>query len=348
MRAIIDFFKSIFGIFFGGKKKNQSPPPTPTSTPTPQPEPEIIPDNTSNDVPNVPSEAEPPVVTPEPSSPSDVEVDEPFIHEEDGAQDASEIKPDSVIVVVNEEAPINTEGTETTASETMNPPSTPEPTPPAEDSEEEPSTTIPATHTSRYLWCLDNGHGKFTSGKRSPQFSDGTRFFEYEFNRDIVKRIMEALDKKGIAYFNVVPEVEIDNFLEGRVNRANEKKSDLPKIYLSIHSNAAPAQSSRHWASDAISGIETWFFHNSRRGRKLATVFQKHIVKKTGWKNRHIKSRPNSQFFVIRKTKMPAILTENGFYNNKKECIELMKDDVRQKIADAHVNAILEVEMNGI
>ena len=346
MRAIIDFFKSIFSVFFGGKKKNQSPPPTPTSTP--RPEPETIPDNTSSDIPSVPSEAEPPVVTPEPPTPADVVVDEPFINEGDDAQDASEIKPDSVVVIVNEEAPINTEGTETTAGETMNPPTVPEPTPPLEETQDDTNTSIPSNHSSRYLWCLDNGHGKFTSGKRSPELADGNRLFEYEFNRDIVKRIMEALDKKGIAYFNVVPEVEIDNFLEGRVKRANEKKSDLPKIYLSIHSNAAPAQSSRHWASDAISGIETWFFHNSRRGRKLATVFQKHIVKKTGWKNRHIKSRPNSQFFVIRKTKMPAILTENGFYNNKRECLELMKNDVRQKIADAHVNAILEIEMNGI
>ena len=36
---------------------------------------------------------------------------------------------------------------------------------------------------------LDNGHGKETSGKRSPIWSDGSQLFEWEFNRDIVQRI---------------------------------------------------------------------------------------------------------------------------------------------------------------
>ncbi len=45
---------------------------------------------------------------------------------------------------------------------------------------------------------------------------------------------------------------------------------------------------------------------------------------------------------------MPAILTENGFYNNKEEVADLMKDSFRQKIADAHIDAILEIEKNGI
>ncbi|RMG81689.1 MAG: hypothetical protein D6714_12550, partial [Bacteroidetes bacterium] len=50
---------------------------------------------------------------------------------------------------------------------------------------------------SRYLWCLDNGHGKLQAGKRSPVFrykGKDVQFFEYEFNRDIVERIMKALD----------------------------------------------------------------------------------------------------------------------------------------------------------
>lgn len=45
---------------------------------------------------------------------------------------------------------------------------------------------------------------------------------------------------------------------------------------------------------------------------------------------------------------MVSVLTENGFYNNKKEAAKLITDEVRQKIADAHVAAILEIEENGI
>jgi N-acetylmuramoyl-L-alanine amidase len=42
----------------------------------------------------------------------------------------------------------------------------------------------------KFLWILDNGHSKATPGKRSPKLEDGRQFFEYEFNRDIVKRLM--------------------------------------------------------------------------------------------------------------------------------------------------------------
>ena len=323
--------------------------------------------------------------------PDDVDLDEAI------AQDASEVTPDTVVVVTHEEdlevieevknenapqsdtahnenvfdekvdkvntpegADKNTEdtpdstdetdtsedGTEDTSSDTSTSDEVDIDDP---DADETPPETEEPQHEARFLWCLDNGHGKLTSGKRSPVFDDGeTQFFEYEFNRDIVKRIIEKLDKLGVKYFNVVPEVEVGNSLEERVGRANNKASDLPKIYVSIHSNAAPAASSRHWAASSISGIETWYFHGSAKGRRLASVFHKHLIAKTAWKNRHLKSKSKGQFYVLRKTRMPAVLTENGFYNNKAQAAELMKDNIRQAIADAHVAAILELEEKGI
>ncbi len=200
------------------------------------------------------------------------------------------------------------------------------------------------------MWCLDNGHGKRTRGKRSPLFDDGqTRLYEYEFNRDVVQRIAARLQELGVQFFEVMPEVdEVGNALEERVRRANSLQSDLPKIFVSIHSNAAPSPSPEDWCDPEISGIETWFYHTSEKGKKLAAIFQRHLVNATGWKNRHIKSRPDRQFYVLKKTAMPAILTENGFYNNKAQARELIKDEVRQKIAEAHVQAILEVERNGL
>jgi len=264
----------------------------------------------------------------------------PPIPEPDLPTDASEIKPDTAttVIVVSEEEPVILMPGDDPAETKIIEEETPKPTP-----EPEPDPVTPK-HKARYLWCLDNGHGKLTAGKRSSKFEDGSRFFEYEFNRDIVKRIIQKLDDLGVKYFNVVPEVDTDNFLQGRVERANEKSSDLPKIFLSVHANAF---GNSGW--DAPKGIETWHFHNSRTGQALARVFQKHLITKTGWSNRKLKSYPGSkQFYVLRNTNMPAVLTENGFYTNKEECALLMKNKIRQKIADAHVDAILEVEKNGI
>ena len=117
---------------------------------------------------------------------------------------------------------------------------------------------------------------------------------------------------------------------------------------MSIHANAGPTRTPNDWVVDRISGVETWFYHGSRLGKKLATIFQKRLIEATGWKNRHIKSRSKNQFYVLKKTKMPAILTENGFYNNENQVKALQQDSVRQTIAEAHVRAIMEVESQGL
>ena len=48
-----------------------------------------------------------------------------------------------------------------------------------------------------YDVCLDPGHGKNTSGKASP---DGT-YKEYEFARDIMKRIKAHLERCGLSVY---------------------------------------------------------------------------------------------------------------------------------------------------
>lgn len=322
---ILQAIKNLFAALFGGRKKET----TPTTPTPPKPRPETV---------------------------------DPF------PQDGAEITPDTIVVVTNEMEHVTIPPNQPDAEDKKEPlepvdvpdPVIPEPLVEAREEPEAAETVVhpdppvppkPAVnkHVQRFLWCLDNGHGKQTPGKRSPLFDDGkTRFLEYEFNRDIVARIIKKLDAAGVAFFNVVPETEIGDFLEGRVGRANNKKSDLPKLYLSVHSNAAPAAGSESWASSATSGIETWFFHGSKRGQKIAQIFQKHLIEKTGLKSRGLKSKPEGQFYVLRKTNMTSVLTENGFYNNEVEAAKLMTDSMRQKIADAHVAAILEIEEHGL
>lgn len=334
-----NFFKalgSFFSSIFGSKTTEESASSSSTTTSSKP--------GTSSGTKPRPSRPKP-STKPAPASVSPPEAEEP--------QDAAELEPDSVIIIAHEmeeivllpnEADQDFDDNifEETAEHVDEPLPEPEPEP----------AVVPPTPTGRqprYLWCLDNGHGKKSAGKRSPIFDDGTtQFFEYEFNRDIVARIITGLDKEGIQHFNIVPEVDIDNFLQGRVNRANRKSSSLPKIYLSIHANAGPSQANSPWTGSNTKGIETWYYHGSKKGQKLAAAFQKHLLAETGFNNRHLKSRPDRQFYVLRKTAMTSVLTENGFFNNKLEALELMKPSIRQKVADAHIKAIIEIEENGL
>jgi N-acetylmuramoyl-L-alanine amidase len=342
LQKIIDFLKSLFSGFSASRKATPKAPPSSTTTAS----------YPKSNLP-VPNEEEP--------------------------QDGSEITKDTAVVVLKETDPIiNTNAPvedSTVDAPDVNPPSassgdsspatsggsTTTTTPPNNTSTSGTTSTGSAStttgkptdtgttskHKARYLWCLDNGHGSKTAGKRSPKLEDGTMLLEYKFNREIVERIVHQLKKNGVQYFIVVPEEDVDNLLEERVRRANAKTSVLPRIFVSVHSNAAPAPMGK-WADPNISGIETWYYHNNARGRKVASIFQKHLVAATGWKNRFIKSRPTNQFYVLRNTNMTAVLTENGFYNNKAQCMELLKEETKDKIAAAHVDAIMEIEKHGI
>jgi len=85
---------------------------------------------------------------------------------------------------------------------------------------------------------IDNGHGQETPGKRSPIWADGSQLFEYEFNRDIAKRLNEKLEAARIPSILIVSGMS-DTPLKERVRRINEISAKEPDCFLvSIHANA--------------------------------------------------------------------------------------------------------------
>ena len=189
---------------------------------------------------------------------------------------------------------------------------------------------------------LDNGHGGLingeyqTSGKRSPIWQDGSQLFEGEFNRSIVARIIESLTALQMPYINIVPETR-DVTLSTRIKRANDV-TNKSCFYLSVHSNAGGGKgfevftSPGETTSDKIASIFGEEFNKTFPNRKLRADYSDGDLDK------------ESSFAVIKKTRMPAVLTENFFMDNEEECKKLlMTRQGRDLIADFHVNAIVRV-----
>lgn len=185
---------------------------------------------------------------------------------------------------------------------------------------------------------LDNGHGFNCAGKRSPKWEDGTQLFEYEFNRDIVNRIAEKLQKLNISHFILVPE-EKDISLTERVNRANKiNKQYRNKCFLiSIHANAGGG-----------TGWEVWTSIGQTKSDDIATIMWQEM--KTEFPSEKMRVDmadgdvdKEKNFTILYETKCPAILTENFFMDTEKDCRLIMSNTGRQKIANAHVRAIQKV-----
>ncbi|MEI6765139.1 MAG: N-acetylmuramoyl-L-alanine amidase [Bacteroidota bacterium] len=190
---------------------------------------------------------------------------------------------------------------------------------------------------SKYLWLLDNGHAKSTPGKRSLVFENGAQLFEYEYTRDLVSRIAAKLEAVGISYHILIPETDEDIPVIDRATRANQFAADKPKLYVSVHGNANGF--GQTW--DDAHGIETFYCIASSKGKRMAGIFQKKLIELTGLRDRGVKT---AEFVVLNKTQMPAIRTENGFYTNKDECAKMADPAWRELVAEAHFQAIIELD----
>jgi N-acetylmuramoyl-L-alanine amidase len=204
---------------------------------------------------------------------------------------------------------------------------------------------------SKYTWLLDPGHGGIidgvyqTAGKRSPKFPDGSVLYEGEFNRDVVGRIIKLCQDNNIDCINLV-DTEEDLSLRHRVTKANMfHKENRNSIYVSVHANAFGNGKTFNNAG----GICTFHHYRSKSGKRLAESLQRWLGDLTTLQDRGVRSNDSwANFYVLRKTHMPAVLSENGFMTNYDDAIALTDPDVRQVIANAHFAMIQEIEENGL
>lgn len=155
--------------------------------------------------------------------------------------------------------------------------------------------------------AIDDGHGLETDGKRSP---DGYK--ENIFNHYTKEFLKLELKTQGFKIVDCSP-TRSDNSLQDRCNRANNGNAD---VFVSIHYNAM----GNVWGK--AEGIETFYHGGSKNGKKLATCVHKKLMQGTKMRNRGVKADTtiySSGFAVLRNTKMPAILPECGFMDNKED-----------------------------
>lgn len=142
---------------------------------------------------------------------------------------------------------------------------------------------------------IDPGHGGNDSGALGH-----TGLKEKDINLKIAANIRQILQRHEI---NAVLTRQNDSRVElaDRVKMANDNRADY---FVSIHINSA--------SNPAATGIETYASPNSDLGTK----------NEINLTNRGVKHKA---FFVLKNTKMPAVLVEVAFISNPKE-EKLLKD----------------------
>ena len=119
---------------------------------------------------------------------------------------------------------------------------------------------------------LDNGHGKNTPGKCSPD----KIFYEWSWSRTFVNKLKTILENQNYIVFNIVPEEENISLSE-RAERANtiiNKYGAKNCIFISIHNNAAG--NGRKWYN--VSGWEVFTTKGKTNSDKLAEYFASWLI----------------------------------------------------------------------
>lgn len=160
---------------------------------------------------------------------------------------------------------------------------------------------------------IDAGHGGHDPG------AVGSKVYEKVLALKASKRLQKRLEEAG---FKVLMTRMDDVYMQlsARSSIANNVGADL---FVSVHINAHN--------SKKASGIET--LYGTEKERLLATHIQKEMIAVSGAINRGVVRRP--ELYVIRNTKMPAVLCELGFLSNEDDQARLLQDSYLYSLSDA-------------
>lgn len=173
---------------------------------------------------------------------------------------------------------------------------------------------------------IDAGHG----GKDPGAIGVG-KVHEADINLAVAKMLKTELARQGQSV-KMCREKDITKELSERTTEANEWGAD---IYCSIHCNA--------FDDESANGTETYVYKRGYEAEQIANKVHAQLILALGTRNRCLETVngkkvnviKEANFYVLRKTTMPALLVELAFVTNEDDCAKLVDATYQKKCAVA-------------
>lgn len=198
--------------------------------------------------------------------------------------------------------------------------------------------------TKHKVIIIDNGHGYNTPGKHSPD----KRLMEWKWNRATAKILHDMLRGYGFDARLIVDEDE-DISLNERVKRTNAlcaKYGAKNCLFVSVHVNAA---GNGEWKN--VRGWSVWTTRGYTISDELAECMW-HAAK-VYFPDAMLSDMSDGDhdyeygFAVCRGAKCAAVLCENFFMDNRKDCEWLLTDAAKDACAQAMADGIIAYIQEG-
>lgn len=180
------------------------------------------------------------------------------------------------------------------------------------------------------MYIIDPGHGGKDPGavRRYKVQGVACEFME----KDIALAVSSRLINKVVDNIEFDTTRLFDEFktLEYRCQLANSYVTR--KAFISIHCNSC--------ISTKPYGTEIWVYKNSPKSIELAESIGSELIKIVpkwrGIKHAYIEPKNDPKaIYVLKYTKMPAVLVELDFISNKESALLMMMPDYQQRLAEA-------------
>ena len=174
--------------------------------------------------------------------------------------------------------------------------------------------------------AIDAGHGLNTAGKRCMKQLDANETREWKLNSRIADKLTALLKPFKCEVLRVDDTTgKKDIPLADRCKKANEWGAD---VYISIHHNAGIGGKS--------GGGTVVFYYSTKAERKTqAQYLYDCLISATGLKGNRAQTVINKGFYVIKNTKMPSFLFENGFMDSSTDVPIILTEAHADKTAQA-------------
>ena len=173
---------------------------------------------------------------------------------------------------------------------------------------------------------LDAGHGGNDPGKIGV---NGAK--EKDINLEIAKLLQKYLQQQDV---NVIMTRESDSGLYSE-SSSNKKAEDMRNRVAMITDNKADLLVSIHqnsFTEQKYSGAQVFYYTGSSEGQKLAETVHKQLIAGADPDN-HREAKANSDYYLLKKSTVTAIICECGFLSNPEECEKLTTAEYQRKIA---------------
>lgn len=200
---------------------------------------------------------------------------------------------------------------------------------------------------------IDNGHGKDTAGKRSPDavknlWHSPYYLREYDWTRRCARGAVDVLQSLGETAFLLVRE-DWDVSLKERVERVNaycRKYGKNNVLLVSVHNNAAGDGSrwltARGWAAYTTVGVTKSDYLASYLYDAAEATFKAPLKVRKYTQEKKVGRDFEQALYILKNTYCPAVLTENFFQDNKEDVAYLKSDKGLGACIDVHVQGITD------